>query len=145
MESLPELSVLVLPNRHPTADFLADVRKAEKVGVRTVWTYDHLIWPMLKDGPWYGAVPLMAAAAGATSSVRLGIQVATPNFRHPVPFAKELITLDQLSGGRRRSGWAPEPKVLTHRCWATRRGPAVNAPIASSSGWRCWTDCYANR
>ena len=26
--------------------------------------------------------------------------VASPNFRHPVPFAKELMTLDDISGGR---------------------------------------------
>jgi len=98
------LSVLVLPDRHPPRAFLSDVREAERVGVRTVWTYDHLTWPLLKDGPWYGSVPLLAAAAGATSRVRLGIQVATPNFRHPVPFAKELMTLDQLSGGRLEVG-----------------------------------------
>jgi alkanesulfonate monooxygenase SsuD/methylene tetrahydromethanopterin reductase-like flavin-dependent oxidoreductase (luciferase family) len=69
-----------------------------------VWTYDHLTWPRLADGPWYGCVPLLAAAAVATTTVRLGLQVATPNFRHPVPFAKELMTLDQLSGGRLEVG-----------------------------------------
>ena len=104
MAASPELSVLVLPDRHPPAAFLADVVEAEQAGVRTVWTYDHLTWPLLEDGPWYGSVPLLAAAAVATSRVRLGIQVATPNFRHPVPFAKELMTLDQLSGGRLEVG-----------------------------------------
>ncbi len=100
----PELSALVLPDRHPPAAFLADVRDAERAGVRTVWTYDHLTWPLLADGPWYGSVPLLAAAAVTTTTVRLGLQVATPNFRHPVPFAKELMTLDQLSGGRLEVG-----------------------------------------
>ena len=32
--------------------------------------------------------------------MRLGPLVASPNFRHPVPFAKELMTLDDISGGR---------------------------------------------
>ena len=41
-----------------------------------------------------------AAAALATSRIRLGTLVATPNFRHPVTFARELVTLDDLSGGR---------------------------------------------
>ena len=100
----PELSALVLPDRHPPGAFLADVRAAERAGVRTVWTYDHLTWPLLADGPWYGSVPLLAAAAAVTTSVRLGLQVASPNFRHPVPFAKELMTLDQLSGGRLEVG-----------------------------------------
>jgi alkanesulfonate monooxygenase SsuD/methylene tetrahydromethanopterin reductase-like flavin-dependent oxidoreductase (luciferase family) len=94
------LSALVLPDRHPISTFLAEVREAEAAGVHAVWTYDHLTWPLLKDNPWYGFVPLLAAAATATTRVRLGAQVATPNYRHPVPFAKELMTLDQLSGGR---------------------------------------------
>jgi alkanesulfonate monooxygenase SsuD/methylene tetrahydromethanopterin reductase-like flavin-dependent oxidoreductase (luciferase family) len=94
------LSALVLPDRHPIPTFLAEVREAEAAGVQSVWTYDHLTWPLLKDNPWYGFVPLLAAAATATSRVRLGVQVATPNYRHPVPFAKELMTLDQISGGR---------------------------------------------
>ena len=115
MESTLALSAVVLPDRYPVSAFLADVRDAERAGVRTVWTYDHLTWPLLADGPWYGAVPLLAAAATATERVRLGTLVATPNFRHPVPFAKELMTLDQLSGGRlevgrrRRHGGARRP------------------------------------
>ena len=95
-----ELSALVLPDRHPPAAFLADVGQAERLGVRSVWTYDHLMWPQLRDSPWYGCIPLLAAAAMSTDKVRLGTQVATPNFRHPVPFAKELMTLDQITGGR---------------------------------------------
>ena len=98
------LAALVLPDRHPVSAFLDDVREAERCGVRAVWTYDHLSWPLLRDGPWYGAVPLLAAAAVVTERVRLGTQVASPNFRHPVPFAKELMTLDQLSGGRLEIG-----------------------------------------
>ena len=99
-----DLSAIVLPDRHPPTAFLADVGEAERAGLRTVWTYDHLVWPLLADGPWYGSVPLLAAAAALTERVRLGIQVATPNFRHPVPFAKELMTLDQLTGGRLEVG-----------------------------------------
>lgn len=94
------LSAIVLPDRDPISDFLADVLDAESAGVRTVWTYDHLSWPMLRENPWYGCIPLLAAAAAVTSTVRLGPQVLTPNFRHPVPLAKELMTLDRLSGGR---------------------------------------------
>lgn len=95
-----ELSAIVLPDRQPLSAFVADVRAAEDFGARTVWTYDHLTWQPLLDRPWHAAVPLLAAAAMATGRVRLGTQVATPNFRHPVPFAKELMTLDHLSGGR---------------------------------------------
>ena len=95
---------IVLPDRHPPAQFLADVRDVEQAGARTVWTYDHLVWPQLRDEPWYGCVPLLAAAAVVTGRVRIGTQVAPPNYRPPVPFAKELVTLDQLSGGRLEVG-----------------------------------------
>jgi alkanesulfonate monooxygenase SsuD/methylene tetrahydromethanopterin reductase-like flavin-dependent oxidoreductase (luciferase family) len=35
-----------------------------------------------------------------TTRIRLGPLVASPNFRHPVPFAKEIMTLDDVSNGR---------------------------------------------
>ncbi len=35
-----------------------------------------------------------------TERIGLGLFVASPNFRHPVPFAKEVATLDDISGGR---------------------------------------------
>jgi alkanesulfonate monooxygenase SsuD/methylene tetrahydromethanopterin reductase-like flavin-dependent oxidoreductase (luciferase family) len=75
-------------------------READEAGFTTIWTYDHLSWRSLRDGPWYAAMPLLAAAAGVTRRARLGTLVASPNFRHPVLFAKEVMTLDELSGGR---------------------------------------------
>ena len=35
-----------------------------------------------------------------TRRIRLGTFVTSPNFRHPVPFAKELMSLDDVAGGR---------------------------------------------
>lgn len=93
------LSCVVLPDQ-PPAELVARVRDVEQAGARTAWTYDHLSWGGLRGAPWFATVPLLAAAATATSRVRLGTQVATPNFRHPVPFAQEVMTLDHLSGGR---------------------------------------------
>jgi alkanesulfonate monooxygenase SsuD/methylene tetrahydromethanopterin reductase-like flavin-dependent oxidoreductase (luciferase family) len=75
-------------------------RAAEEYGFDHAWTYDHLGWRTLVDGPWFGAVPTLTAAAMVTSKIRLGTWVATPNFRHPVPFARELTTLDDVSDGR---------------------------------------------
>jgi hypothetical protein len=46
----------------------------------------------------------LTATAGATRTIRLGTQVASPNFRHPVMFAKELMTLDHISDGRIEAG-----------------------------------------
>ena len=99
-----DLSAIVLSDRHPVRDLLNDVVEVESFGARTVWFYDHLTWPRFADHPWHATVPLLAAAAAATSSVRLGTQVASPNFRHPVTFAKELMTLDHVSAGRIEAG-----------------------------------------
>ena len=76
----------------------------EEIGVDHAWTYDHLAWRDLRDGPWLAAIPLLTAAATATSRIRLGTLVASPNFRHPVVFAKELVALDQISDGRAIAG-----------------------------------------
>jgi alkanesulfonate monooxygenase SsuD/methylene tetrahydromethanopterin reductase-like flavin-dependent oxidoreductase (luciferase family) len=75
-------------------------QRVEALGFDHAWTYDHLAWRSLADEAWFGTVPLLAAAAVATERVRLGTWVASPNFRHPVTFAKELMTLDDLSDGR---------------------------------------------
>ncbi|HET6499432.1 MAG TPA: LLM class flavin-dependent oxidoreductase [Amycolatopsis sp.] len=75
-------------------------RAAEEYGFDHAWTYDHLGWRNLVEGPWFSAVPTLTAAATVTSTIRLGTFVASPNFRHPVPFTRELITLDDVSDGR---------------------------------------------
>lgn len=75
-------------------------RMAEEYGFAHAWTYDHIGWKSLVDKPWFDAVPTLTAAAMVTSTIRLGTLVASPNFRHPVHFARELTTLDDVSDGR---------------------------------------------
>lgn len=75
-------------------------QRAEEYGFDHAWTYDHLAWRTLVDEPWFATVPLLAAAAVVTERIGLGTWVASPNFRHPVPFAKDVMGLDDISGGR---------------------------------------------
>jgi alkanesulfonate monooxygenase SsuD/methylene tetrahydromethanopterin reductase-like flavin-dependent oxidoreductase (luciferase family) len=75
-------------------------RLAEEYGFDHAWTYDHLGWRNLVDGPWFDAVPTLTAAAAVTSRIALGTLVASPNFRHPVSFARQLTALDDISHGR---------------------------------------------
>jgi alkanesulfonate monooxygenase SsuD/methylene tetrahydromethanopterin reductase-like flavin-dependent oxidoreductase (luciferase family) len=75
-------------------------RQAEEYGFDHAWTYDHLAWRDLADGPWFDSMLTLTAAATATSRIRLGTLVASPNFRHPVHFAREVTALDDISGGR---------------------------------------------
>lgn len=75
-------------------------RAAEEFGFHHAWTYDHIGWRSLVDGPWFDAVSTLTAAAMVTSRIRIGMMVSSPNFRHPVPFARELLGLDDISDGR---------------------------------------------
>jgi alkanesulfonate monooxygenase SsuD/methylene tetrahydromethanopterin reductase-like flavin-dependent oxidoreductase (luciferase family) len=93
------LSTVILPV-FPWREGRAVWRRAEELGFHAAYTYDHLTWQSFRGAPWHGTVPTLAAAAAVTERIRLGTMVASPNFRHPVPFAKELMTLDELSGGR---------------------------------------------
>lgn len=74
--------------------------EAEQLGFDHAWTYDHLSWRTLADEPWGATIPTLVAAAGVTATIRLGTFVSSPNYRHPVPFAKDVATLDDVSGGR---------------------------------------------
>src|SRR5207244_4600433 len=93
------IGVLILPEL-PWSTAQSLWRRAEELGFDHAWTYDHLAWRSLRDEPWFGAVPTLTAAATATTRIRIGPLVASANFRHPVSFAKELLTLDDISGGR---------------------------------------------
>jgi alkanesulfonate monooxygenase SsuD/methylene tetrahydromethanopterin reductase-like flavin-dependent oxidoreductase (luciferase family) len=91
--------VVILPER-PWPEAKLQWQRAEELGFDHAWTYDHLAWRSLRDRSWFSAIPTLTAAALATTTIRLGPLVATPTFRHPVPFAKELMTLDDVAAGR---------------------------------------------
>jgi alkanesulfonate monooxygenase SsuD/methylene tetrahydromethanopterin reductase-like flavin-dependent oxidoreductase (luciferase family) len=95
--------LIILPIRE-WAEQAQQWRRAEAYGFDHVWTYDHLTWDPLAGTPWGATIPTLVAAAGVTSSVPLGSWVASPNYRHPVPFARELAALDEISGGRAMLG-----------------------------------------
>ncbi|MFJ5260607.1 LLM class flavin-dependent oxidoreductase [Streptomyces sp. NPDC088387] len=94
------LSTVILPYRRWHEGGRTSWERAEQLGFHTAYTYDHLSWRSFRDGPWFGAVPTLTAAAAVTERLRLGTLVTSPNFRHPVTLAKELISLDDISGGR---------------------------------------------
>jgi alkanesulfonate monooxygenase SsuD/methylene tetrahydromethanopterin reductase-like flavin-dependent oxidoreductase (luciferase family) len=75
-------------------------RRAEELGFDHAWTYDHLTWGGLPDSPWYGTTPTLTAAALVTSTIKLGTFVTSPNFRHPLTLTREVLSLDDISGGR---------------------------------------------
>ncbi|HEX7442995.1 MAG TPA: LLM class flavin-dependent oxidoreductase [Acidimicrobiales bacterium] len=93
------ISTVILPHER-WSEARATWLRAEELGLHAAYTYDHLSWRSFRDRPWFEAMTTLAAAAVSTSSLRLGTLVTSPNFRHPAPLAKELLTLDDLSQGR---------------------------------------------
>ncbi|HZY01361.1 MAG TPA: LLM class flavin-dependent oxidoreductase [Dermatophilaceae bacterium] len=89
----------ILPE-HRWSDAAPMWRRAEELGFDHAWTYDHLVWGGLPDSPWFGTIPTLTAAAMVTSTIRLGTFVTSPNYRHPVTFMRDLLALDDISGGR---------------------------------------------
>ena len=94
------LSTVILPIHRWHEQGREVWRRAEELGFYGAYTYDHLSWRTFRERTWFGAIPTLTAAAAVTERVRLGTMVTSPNFRHPVTLAKELMTLDDVSGGR---------------------------------------------
>jgi alkanesulfonate monooxygenase SsuD/methylene tetrahydromethanopterin reductase-like flavin-dependent oxidoreductase (luciferase family) len=119
------LSTVILPVDRWHEGGGATWRRAEELGFHAAYTYDHLTWRTFRDGPWFGALPTLTAAATATSRLRLGTLVTSPNFRHPVALAKELMSLDDISGGRVTLGIGAggngfDATALGQRAWTPR-------------------------
>jgi alkanesulfonate monooxygenase SsuD/methylene tetrahydromethanopterin reductase-like flavin-dependent oxidoreductase (luciferase family) len=119
-----KLSTVILPlERWPASS--NKWSRAEELGFYAAYTYDHLSWGRLQDRPWFGAVPTLTGAALVTSTIHLGTLVTTPNFRHPVPLAKDLLSLDDMSGGRLivgigSGGVGNDATVLGNEEWTPR-------------------------
>ena len=78
----------------PSGDAWATLaRRAEDLGYSSLFLPDHF-------GDQLAPVPAMQAAADATTSLRVGCLVFDNDYKHPVVLAKEVATIDVLSGGR---------------------------------------------
>ena len=73
------------------------VRRAEDMGYSAVVMTDHF-------DDRHGPLVAMTAVALATTSLRVGTMVLANDYRHPAVLAKELASLDQVSGGRLEIG-----------------------------------------
>jgi alkanesulfonate monooxygenase SsuD/methylene tetrahydromethanopterin reductase-like flavin-dependent oxidoreductase (luciferase family) len=93
------IGVLMLP-ADPWPEAVTRARHLESLGYAHLWTYDHLSWRRYRDQPWHATIPWLTGIAAATTRIRLGTMVTSPNFRHPVTLAKDAMTLDHISDGR---------------------------------------------
>jgi probable F420-dependent oxidoreductase len=85
-------------------------RQAEALGYATFHLADHVIGAGAALGPTghriqtVAAIPAMAVAIEATSTIRVGCRVLCCDYRNPVIMTKELATLDFFSDGRLEIG-----------------------------------------
>lgn len=82
------------------AEARATALELEALGFDSLWVCDHVYGVPLPTLPILEGWTELAAVAALTSRVELGSLVTPPFFRNPAVFAKQLATLDQISGGR---------------------------------------------
>ncbi len=87
--------------RMPWDEVVSRTRFAEDLGFDGAWGFDHF-QPMYGEGPGetFEGMTTLAALAGATSRIRLGLLVAGVTYRHPSVFAAQALTIDHASHGR---------------------------------------------
>ena len=89
--------------RAPTfAETLAFARRAEAVGLDSIWVYDHVLFrfPPEPDEGLHEAWTTLTALAALVPRVELGALVMCSSFRNAGLMAKMAATLDDLSDGR---------------------------------------------
>ena len=74
--------------------------RAETLGFSGLWTLDSAVGGPTSRTPLLDGLQVLAYAAAVTRDIRLGIAVIVMNRRQPVLLAKEIASLDRLSGGR---------------------------------------------
>jgi F420-dependent oxidoreductase-like protein len=91
----------VAQQRMPWDELVRRVRLAEDLGFDGVWGFDHF-QPMYGEGPGetFEGMTTLAALAGLTSRVRLGLLVTGVTYRHPSVLAAQAVTVDHASHGR---------------------------------------------
>jgi alkanesulfonate monooxygenase SsuD/methylene tetrahydromethanopterin reductase-like flavin-dependent oxidoreductase (luciferase family) len=99
-------------------ELVARARLGEELGFDGAWGFDHF-QPMYGEGPGncFEGMTTLAALAGVTSRIRLGLLVTGVTYRHPSVLAAEAVTIDHASHGRLELGlgsawFEPEHRAL---------------------------------
>ncbi|MEU5881974.1 TIGR03619 family F420-dependent LLM class oxidoreductase [Spirillospora sp. NPDC047279] len=123
---------------HATADAVHTVAAAaEEIGFDSLWVGDRLLRPVEPTELYGGLLPwpegfgtfldplvTLTAAAARTERIRLGTNVLIAPLHVPVRLARELASLDVLSGGRLMVGlgvgWSRQEYAAAGVPWAER-------------------------
>lgn len=143
----PAMTLLGLPG--PAA-------RAEAAGFTSLWLSDHVVmpsqtrsvFPFTDDGkiywdprdPWYEPVVCLPVLAQATHTAEIGTGILLAALRHPVILAKQLASIDAMSGGRLilgvGAGWMAEEFQILRVPFADR-GRRLDELVTVLR--RCWT------
>lgn len=134
---------VIIPNAGPKAgpeNIIAVARWAEELGYHSLWVTDHVVlaeqvdayypyrshgrWDYPPDTAWLDPLLSLAWAGAAAPSLKLGASVLVLPLRNPVLLAKQLASLDVLSGGRlilgAGAGWMEEEFKLIGESFQNR-------------------------
>jgi probable F420-dependent oxidoreductase len=112
----------------------AYARQAEESGFDSLWVIEHLLAaPALYAVAWHDPFTVLAHVAAVTERAKLGTAIIVLPLRHPAIVAREVISLDYLSGGRFifgvGTGW-DEKEFATVGVPLKERGPRLDEGLA---------------
>src|SRR3954470_23736160 len=105
----------------PVAAYAA---RAEALGFHALWSLDSALGGPTGHMPVLDGMHALSFAAAVTSRIRLGVAVVVMSRRNPALLAREVATIDRLSGGRMTLGvglGAPETERVTQLGFAVDR------------------------
>jgi probable F420-dependent oxidoreductase len=131
-------------------------RWAEELGYSSLWVTDHVAlplscesfypyrshgrWDYPPETPWLDPLLALSWAGAAAPGLQLGTSVLVAPLRHPVLLAKQVATLDYMSGGRAilgvGAGWMAEEFATMGVSFADR-GRMVEELVALMRA--CWS------
>lgn len=80
--------------------------RMEELGYESVWVWDHVLLGTEPCFPILDSLTVLTAVAARTERIRIGTGILVLPARNPVMLAKQLSSLDQVSGGRLTLGMA---------------------------------------
>ena len=106
----------------PDAKALVDYGvRMEELGFDSLWAWDHILLGVEPNFPIIESLTLLTAVAARTSKIKLGTGILVLPMRNPVILAKQLASMDLLSGGRLLMGMASG--------WYRREFNAIGVPF----------------
>ena len=94
------------PEMPSAADLIDYGVRMEQLGFESIWAWDHILLGVEPNFPIIDSLTLLTAIAARTSRIKLGTGILVLPLRNPVVLAKQLSSMDRLSGGRLLMGMA---------------------------------------